>query len=72
MNVRHVRLILVREYVQRVRNPAFVIGTILGVLGIAALAFLPAIISFLEGQNTSKVVVLDPHNLIFPYLPKDI
>lgn len=70
MNIHHVRLILVREYVQRVRNPTFIIGTVLGVLGIAALAFLPAVIDYFDRQNATKIAIVDPNNLIYPYLPK--
>ncbi len=71
MNFRHIKLIMKREYLQRLRNPAFILGTLLGSIGIIALAFLPLLINLLEQQSTLKVAVVDPHNLVYPYLPEE-
>jgi len=71
MNLRHIKLILKREYVQRIKSPGFIIGTILGVLSIAALSFLPALLSLLDQQGTLDVAVVDPRGLVYRYLPQD-
>ena len=71
MNLRHIRLILKREYVQRIKSPGFIIGTILGVLSIAALSFLPALLSLLDEQGTLDVAVVDPNGLVYRYLPQE-
>lgn len=68
MNLRHVRLIVRREYLQRVKGPGFIIGTILGVLGLAALSFLPVLLNLLNQQSATKIAVVDQRNLIYPYL----
>jgi ABC-2 type transport system permease protein len=71
MNVRHIKLIVKREYFQRIKSPGFIIGTVLGVISIAALAFLPTMLAFLEEQGTLRVAVVDPHGLVYKYLPRD-
>ena len=68
MNFRNLLLILKREYMQRVRSPGFVIGTVVGILGLAALAFVPALISLLDQGSTAKVAVVDQHDIVFPTL----
>ncbi len=68
MNLRNVQLVLKREYLQRVRSPGFIIGTVVGVLGLAALAFVPALLSLLDQTTTAKVAVVDPSNLVYSYL----
>jgi ABC-2 type transport system permease protein len=69
MNLRHIALITKREYNQRLRSPGFIIGTILGVVGFLALAFLPSLIKLLDETSNQKIAIVDPKNLIFPYLP---
>jgi ABC-2 type transport system permease protein len=69
MNFRNVVLILKREYLQRLRSPGFIIGAVLGVLAVVALAFLPSLLNLLNQPTTTKVAVVDPHNLIYSYLP---
>ncbi|MEO8286401.1 MAG: ABC transporter permease [Chloroflexota bacterium] len=69
MNFNHIRLVVKREYLQRVRVPGFIIGTVLGVFGIVALAFLPTFLNLLDNQSATRVAVVDPRNIIFPYLP---
>jgi ABC-2 type transport system permease protein len=71
VNLRHIQLILKREYLQRIKSPGFIIGTILGVVGIVALGFLPALLGLLDQQSTLKVAVVDPRNLIYRYLPEN-
>ena len=41
MNLRHIRLIIKREYVEKLRSPGFIIGTILGIAVFMGLSFLP-------------------------------
>jgi ABC-2 type transport system permease protein len=72
MNLRHTRLILKREYIERLKRPGFIIGTIMGLIGFAALAFLPTLLNFLSQQDVTKVAIVDPHNIIYPYLPRDV
>ena len=69
MNLTHIRLILKREYTTRLRSPGFIIGTILGVVGIVGLAFVPILLNLLDQGSSLKMAVVDPHNIIFPYLP---
>jgi ABC-2 type transport system permease protein len=69
MNLRHIRLIIKREYMERLRSPGFIIGTVLGIVGIAALAFLPQLLSLLDRDNAQKIAIVDSRNLIYPYLP---
>jgi ABC-2 type transport system permease protein len=71
MNLYRVLLIIKREYLERVRNPGFVIGTIFGVIGIAALSFLPQLFQLLDQPSTVKVAVLDVRNLVLPHLPEE-
>src|SRR5437870_2977388 len=69
MNFRSVALVLKREYVQRLRSAGFIIGAVLGVVAVVALAFLPSLLNLLNQPSTTKVAVVDPHNLIYSYLP---
>ncbi len=68
MNFRNLLLILKREYLQRVRSPGFIIGTVVGILGLAALAFVPALIGLLDQSSIAKVAVVDQNDLVFPTL----
>ena len=68
MNFRNLLLVLKREYMQRVRSPGFIIGTVVGILGLAALAFVPALIGLLDQSSTAKVAVVDQNDLVFPTL----
>jgi ABC-2 type transport system permease protein len=68
MNFRNIMLVLKREYWQRVRNPGFIIGTIVGILGLAALAFVPALIGLLDQNSVAKVAVIDQHDIVYPTL----
>jgi ABC-2 type transport system permease protein len=72
MNFRHIWLIAKREYLQRVRTLGFILGTLIGAVGIIALAFAPMLIDLLDRQSTLKIAVVDPHNIITPYLPQDV
>jgi len=69
MNFHSVALVLKREYLQRLRSPGFIIGTVLGVLAVVALAFLPSLLNLLNQPSTTRVAVVDPRNLIYSYLP---
>lgn len=71
MNFRHVQLIIKREYLSRLRSPGFAIGTTVGVLGIIALAFMPALLNLLDQQTTLKIAIVDPRQIIYPYLPQN-
>lgn len=71
MNLRHIRLIMKREYMERLRSPGFIIGTVLGMLLFAGLSFLPQLLKVLDQQSSQKIAVVDPRNLVFPYIPKD-
>ena len=71
MNLHHIALIIKREYLERLRSPGFIIGTILGVLGIAGLSFAPTLLQAISQETTLKVAIVDPRNLVFPYLPKE-
>ena len=72
MNWRPIGLIIKREYLDRVRSTSFAIGTVLGVVGIIALSFLPQLFQLINQETTLKVAIVDPHNLISSYLPADV
>jgi ABC-2 type transport system permease protein len=69
MNLRHVWLIIKREYLERFRSSGFIIGTLLGIVGLAGLSFLPALFELLEEQSAMKVAVVDTRSIIYPYIP---
>ena len=46
-----------REYTVRVRTRSFIFGTVLLVLGVAIIAFLPVIIRYIDRSVTEKVAV---------------
>lgn len=71
MNLRHINLIIRREYMDRLRSPGFIIGTVVGMLMIAGLSFLPQLLNLLDQQTAQKIAVVDPRNLIYSYIPKD-
>jgi ABC-2 type transport system permease protein len=68
MRLRNIQLVLKREYWQRVKSPGFIIGTIVGILGLIALSFVPALFSLLEQGSASKVAVVDSREIVYPYL----
>jgi ABC-2 type transport system permease protein len=49
-----------REYSVRIRTRSFAFATILLIVGVAVIAFLPVIIRAIEGTNTTKVAVVAP------------
>jgi ABC-2 type transport system permease protein len=69
VNLRHIQLIIKREYVEKLRSPGFIIGTIGGVLVIVGLSFLPLLLKAFD-QGPMKIAVVDPHSLIYPYIPQ--
>jgi ABC-2 type transport system permease protein len=58
--VRNIGAVARREYGVRIRTRSFVFATILLVLGVAAIAFLPVIIRAIEGTSSTKVAVVAP------------
>jgi ABC-2 type transport system permease protein len=48
------------EFVRRVRSRAYVVGTVIGILGIAALALLPRLFAGFAGGSDTIVLVGDP------------
>jgi ABC-2 type transport system permease protein len=71
MNLHHISLIIKREFMERLRSPGFIIGTVLGIIGIAGLSFVPALLSLISQETTLKVAVLDRRDLIYPYIPQE-
>src|SRR6266536_5376468 len=69
MNLRHIRLIIKREYIEKLRSPGFIIGTILGIAVFMGLSFLPILFKIFDSGPT-RVAVVDPRNLIYPYIPQ--
>lgn len=53
--MRAVRIIAAREFRQSVRTPAFLLTTILGVLGLIVLSFLPTFLNWLDSRSASRV-----------------
>ena len=71
MNLHHINLVIKREFIERLRSPGFIIGTILGFIGIAGLSFIPVVLDLISQETTLKVVIVDQRDLIYPYIPKD-
>ncbi|MFL5733491.1 MAG: ABC transporter permease [Chloroflexia bacterium] len=69
MNFRKILLIIKREYMEKLKSPGFAIGTIGGVVVIVGLSFLPMLLQLLD-QGPTRVVVVDPRNLIYEYIPQ--
>jgi ABC-2 type transport system permease protein len=57
--VRKLLLVVRKEYLERVRSRAFMLGTILGPLGMAALMIGPALLAEKSGVGERKVAVVD-------------
>lgn len=53
--MRAVRIIAAREFKQTVRTRAFLLTTVLGLLGLVLLSFLPTFLNWLENRGTSRV-----------------
>jgi len=62
------RVVISREYKERVRQKSYLITTVLGLLVIVGLAFLPALIDKLESGSALKVVVLEETGQVSSYL----
>lgn len=60
-----VRLIILREYLTRVKKKSFIVMTILGPLLIAAMIILPALLSEWSETGEKRVAVLDETGLYF-------
>jgi ABC-2 type transport system permease protein len=58
--MKNVWLIFKREYVQRIKGTGFIVGTVLGVLGIVGLSFLPLLFVWLDTAFTSPLVIVAP------------
>ena len=56
-NLRNIFNIASREFTVRVRTRSFIFGTVLLVLGVAVIAFLPVIIRYVDRNMTEKVAV---------------
>src|SRR5947209_4370894 len=69
MNLRHIKLIIKREYMEKLKSPGFIIGTIMGVVVIVGLSFLPLLLKAFD-QGPTRIALADPHNLIYPYIPQ--
>lgn len=58
--VRNIGAVARREYGVRIRTRSFVFATILLVVSVAVIAFLPVIIRALEGTSSTKVAIVAP------------
>jgi ABC-2 type transport system permease protein len=58
-NLPNIRAVARREFTMRTRTRAFRLGTIVLLLGVAAISFAPVIVSVIEGASTDKVAVYD-------------
>jgi len=62
--------VIKREYIQIVRTKGFIIGTILGPVLMAALIFIPVLVSVLSVGEQERLVVVDETREIFEDLDK--
>lgn len=69
--MKQVWAILKREYMTRVRTKAFVIGTILGPVMLAAMVAIPLLLARVEIREEKTVVVLDERGSVFQALAQN-
>lgn len=62
------RVVIAREYIERVRQKSFWLTTIFGLLVILGLAFLPALIDKLKSDSALNIVVLEETGQVTNYL----
>ena len=67
--MRAVRIVAAREFTQTVRTRTFLLTTVLGLLGLVVLSFLPTLLNWLEnrsGSRVTEVIVFDQVGGIYP------
>ncbi|MCS7073493.1 MAG: ABC transporter permease, partial [Bacteroidia bacterium] len=64
-------IVIVREYLTRVKNKAFIISTLLAPLGFALLTLLPILVAKFNEKESYSVLVKDPSHLVSKSLNSD-
>jgi ABC-2 type transport system permease protein len=62
--VNTVAILAARDYLTRIRSRGFIIGTILGVLGIIGLSFIPVAANLFQNAFTPSIVVIGPDSVV--------
>ncbi len=68
MNFRTINVIVLREYLTRVKKKSFLLTTFLGPIFFAALCILPSVIMFMAEDKGKKVGVVDRSGIVMPYM----
>jgi ABC-2 type transport system permease protein len=73
--MRAVRIVAAREFTQTVRTRTFLLTTVLGLLGLVVLSFLPTLLNWLEnrsGSRVTEVIVFDQVGGIYPAMVQSL
>lgn len=68
--MRKIRIIIVREYLTRIKKKSFIIMSILGPILMAALFIVPAWVATLEDDEDKLIAVVDSSRLFYHILPE--
>lgn len=68
--MRKIRIIIVREYLTRIKKKSFIIMSILGPILMAALFIVPAWVANLEDDEVKLIAVVDSSRLFYHILPE--
>ncbi|MBU1699995.1 MAG: ABC transporter permease [Candidatus Eisenbacteria bacterium] len=66
--MRQIWIILLREYLSRVRKRLFLIGTILGPVLMSGFMIIPLLLAGSEIQTPLRITVVDPSRVLYPML----
>ena len=68
MKMRHIGIIISREYLTRVKKKSFLLTTFLVPVLFAAMCILPSVIMFMAKDKGKQVAVVDQSSIVMPYL----
>lgn len=68
--MRKIRIIIVREYLTRIKKKSFIIMSILGPILMAALFIVPAWVATLEDDEDKLIAVIDSSHLFYHIIPE--
>jgi ABC-2 type transport system permease protein len=65
-------VLIQREYAERVRNKTFIIATVIGLLVILGLSFMPVIMDKIKSADKSQIIVLEQTGQVTTYLDEQL
>lgn len=66
------RVLIQREYGERVRDKTFIVSTVIGLFVILGLSFAPAIMDKLKSADKSQITILEQTGQVTPYLDQQL